>query len=724
MSGSMPEDVRNEIDGTVHGNAVQARDVYGNIIFYAGDEARTARAREFEDQFRRGLLHFLDHIELWGVDELPWELRNYRLSTAYMNLSLQETGEGTALNGSGLRVEDAVTGRRRLLLEGHAGSGKTTALRHLAIRGLRGELLREGDDSPAMVPFLIKMRRCHDEEKRLRLPQVEEFVAAVAYTIADGKPERWVADLLRHGRGMIFLDGIDEISDKDRPAVLKWLEKLLAYYPDASYVLTSRPAAVNEAWRERLRAHGFVTARLEPMTPAQVDGFIDRWHLAVAEGAHTYHPDQVRESGQLLKGELAARRDLARLARSPLMCAILSAQHLRGNELGGSRSKLFRRSTLVDFLIERRDVQRSIRQRSDWHRLLAPLAHWLVMEGEDTLPWKTAVKLIDRVTRGDHHQADYLLQLMMEQTGLLELVDGVRIGFRFPGFQDHLAAQEFLDQMHHRHLVSHAHLPAYQEVVIMAVEQEAERDSWHVLSGLVNRAGRSRDNRRRLWLLAAACVADLAPDRCPELTDRIRHTVQEFLPPRDLAEADEIAEAGDFVLDLLADAARSGSVTNATAPAVIRTATLIDADQAIPLIRRFRHADDPGIQRELAAGWCRGREYERYAREVLGDAALGSTWLDLPHVSALPTLRLITGLRNLRLPREADSDTLKALVELGGLPERLEAISLADTAVTDLTPLTRLPRLRRLDLSNTPITDLRPLAKLPGLEVHPIQITR
>ncbi|WP_326828532.1 NACHT domain-containing protein [Streptosporangium sp. NBC_01810] len=656
------------------------------------------------------------------MDELPWELRNYRLSSAYMNLSLQKTREGPALNGSGLRVEDVVTGRRRLLLEGHAGSGKTTALRHLAIRGLHGELLREGDESPALVPFLIKMRGCHDGEKRLRLPQVEEFVAAVADTIAGSKPDRWVADLLEHGRGMVFLDGIDEISDKDRPAVLEWLKQLLAYYPTASYVLTSRPAAINEAWREQLRANDFVTARLEPMTPTQVDGFIDRWHLAVAEGAHTYSPGQVWESGQRLKGELAARRDLARLARSPLMCAILSAQHLRGNELCDSRSKIFRRSALVDFLVERRDVGRSIRKRSDWHRLLAPLAHWLVVEGEDTLPRRTAVRLIDRVTHEGALSAGHTLQLMMEQTGLLELVDGERVGFRFPGFQDYLAAQEFLDQMHHGHLVSHAHLPAYQEVVIMAVEQEAERDSWRVLSRLVDRARRSRSNHRRLWLLAAACIADLPPDGCPELADQIRSTVREFLPPRDLGEADELAEAGDFVLDLLTDVAWSGSVTNAMAPAVIRTAALIDADQAVPLLSRFRYVDDPGIQRELAAGWCRVRGYERYAREVLGDAALDTTWLDLPHVSALPTLRLITGLRNLRLPREADSDTLKALVELDGLPDRLEAISLADTAVTDLTPLARLPRLRWLDLSNTPVADLSPLTKLPGVKVRPARL--
>lgn len=158
------------------------------------------------------------------------------------------------------------------------------------------------------------------------------------------------------------------------------------------------------------------------------------------------------------------------------------------------------------------------------------------------------------------------------------------------------------------------------------------------------------------------------------------------------------------------------------APAVIRTAALIDADQAVPLLSRFRYVDDPGIQRELAAGWCRVRGYERYAREVLGDAALDTTWLDLPHVSALPTLRLITGLRNLRLPREADSDTLKALVELDGLPDRLEAISLADTAVTDLTPLARLPRLRWLDLSNTPVADLSPLTKLPGVKVRPARL--
>ena len=97
MSGPESEGVHNEIGGTVHGDVVQARDVFGNIIFYA-DEARTARAREFEAQFRHGVLQLLDRIQLWGVDELPWHLRNYRLSTAYMNLSLEVTGEKPLLS--------------------------------------------------------------------------------------------------------------------------------------------------------------------------------------------------------------------------------------------------------------------------------------------------------------------------------------------------------------------------------------------------------------------------------------------------------------------------------------------------------------------------------------------------------------------------------------------------------------------------------------------------
>ena len=47
----------------------------------------------------------------------------------------------------------------------------------------------------------------------------------------------------------------------------------------------------------------------------------------------------------------------------------------------------------------------------------------------------------------------------------------------------------------------------------------------------------------------------------------------------------------------------------------------------------------------------------------------------------------------------------------------LEKLNANDTAVTDLSPLAHLPKLRELSLSGTKVTDVSPLAKIPTLEM-------
>ena len=159
-----------------------------------------------------------------------------------------------------------------------------------------------------------------------------------------------MSGLLRKGRAIILIDGMDEIREAHRPDVISWLELLTQYYPEAFYVATSRPAAVREQWRNKLRTLGFVTAQLEPMTRTQVDDFIDRWYRA-ATGSESRAME--------FKLRLASRPDLQILATTPLLCAVMCAIYLEIGHLPRKRTELYKMA--LRLLLERRDVQRSIR---------------------------------------------------------------------------------------------------------------------------------------------------------------------------------------------------------------------------------------------------------------------------------------------------------------------------------------------------------------------------
>lgn len=708
MSGSEPGSVYNSVGGPNRNNVIQTGHVYGTVIVYAGDAERTRQAQHFEKLFRQGLLRELDEIELFGLDA-DWRYRRYALTSAYVDLLLQQSLDGAGGRGSGLRFEDVVRDHRRILLEGDAGSGKSTALRYLAVRALRGELHRAGEEDTAIVPFLIKLRRLFTEDGRFREPEVEDFVRLIARPIHRSKPEGWVTGLMEAGRAMVFLDGIDEVPARHRAAVYRWLDKsLFGYFPRSSYVITSRPAAIPERKREELRSRGFVTACLEPMTPAQVNIFIDRWHEEMRGYAHDAAAEELKE-------QLDRRRDLARLARTPLMCAVMCALNAHMGTLPEGRVKLYGQA--LDLLVDRRDVDRRIRlfERGSWGNGsgywrdgFGELAKWLTLEDVEGVPPRIAGKLM--FARKD--DAAERLQILVEQVGVFRVSQDGSIGFRHPGFRDLLAAERFVETGHYQHLVQNAHLPGYQSVLIMAVAMAGEE----LLGLLVQRAEQERPPlRRTLWLLAAACLAETEEIGEP-LARRIRAATASYLPPKDLSESEELARAGDFVLDLLSDPDRVRSLTETQIPAVIRTAVLIDADEAVPLLRRFRSEPSRAVQAELVAGWRRSKQPAWYASEILRDAPLGDVWVEPPDAGSLPLIEELPALRALRLPRSSGTAELRGLVSNELIRARLEMLDLADTRVDDLTPLTELPGLRLVDISNVPASH-EALADLPSLTI-------
>src|SRR5947199_110459 len=63
-----------------------------------------------------------------------------------------------------------------------------------------------------------------------------------------GTPSSWVSGLLRSGRAMVLVDGVDELLLDRREEVEKWRANLGRAYPNARYVVTTRPSAVPDDW--------------------------------------------------------------------------------------------------------------------------------------------------------------------------------------------------------------------------------------------------------------------------------------------------------------------------------------------------------------------------------------------------------------------------------------------------------------------------------------------
>jgi hypothetical protein len=692
--------------------------------------ARLAEPPDDGDRFREDYVRHVivqaDKMQLFGM-RLPAAEQTYALSTAYVTLSVNWDHQPDGRGSDDLRHRQTAAAfeyllgqNERVLIEGPAGAGKTTLLRRLALHAGRGDLPSQAAAWRHRIPFLLRLRDFRGHDGELQPPAIEEFVGVAVPLLAGAQPAGWVGSALRDGKAVVLLDGVDELPQLYRPAILEWLEKLVELYPLNHYVVTSRPRVVGDDWHERLRRRGFAAARLEPMTPGQVDDFIDRWHSTVLpDSTDDERGSQLAES---LKNALSARHDLSRLATNPLLCAMLCALNRNSNQyLPSGRIALY--DDVLTMLLERRDEEQRIStgplrlSRRQAQPLLSRMAIWMTINGERVISRDTALGIVEDVVprfQGFGHidpcdLPALVLDHLFERSGLLQAPALDQLEFLHPSLQDYLAAGEVFRQNHIPHLLRNAHDPLYHDVIIMAVaqaEDDPERQS-ELLNGLVERATALRHHSRRLWLLAAACVADTEMVD-PELRGLIQAETARLLPPDDLDEADSVAGAGEFVLDLLADVADRPDLSSRQIAGIVRVAGQIGGEPSFALIRRFRRHSANEVQAEIIRAWTLTGDPGRYATEILADSAI--THLDLPEGRLSPLLPRLERLRSLgiRIP-EVDWGAIATMTGL-------RTLRLYDPrGIVDWAAVAGMPGLRVLDLSVASRVDWSAVAAMTGL---------
>lgn len=125
------------------------------------------------------------------------------------------------------------------------------------------------------MPFFIPLRRYAVEG----LPSPEKFPATVGKHIIDEMPKGWVHGHLRSGRGLMLIDGLDELQEgTPRTEALGWLQELVETFPLCTYILTSRPGAVEGGLALPPR---FTSLELRPMTLVKIRRFVENWHDAM-----------------------------------------------------------------------------------------------------------------------------------------------------------------------------------------------------------------------------------------------------------------------------------------------------------------------------------------------------------------------------------------------------------------------------------------------------------
>ncbi|MGW0530882.1 NACHT domain-containing protein [Streptomyces sp. NPDC003032] len=623
----------------------------------------------FEERYSHYIAAKHGKLSIFGLDlsEAP---ESWRLDVAY--LSLDVTGDAVNAAPSLVSADHVLAGRTRVLLRGVAGSGKTTLAQWLAVSTAKKSLDEHLLYLYGLVPFVLPLRTL--TRSGTPLPTPDAFLTAVDCPIAGIQPTGWIDRVLQAGRGLILIDGIDEIPEDGRNDARRWLQELLSAYPDNRWLVTSRPSAVRDRW---LIDDDFAELDLAPMNRDNVGEFIRRWHRAAGIS------DQYAK--ELLR-MVRAKQDLSRLASNPLMCGLICALHQdRRGYLPEGRKEIY--DAALSMLLFRRDRERGVYKSGPFHiseaehiQLIQKLAYWMIRNGRSEMNRTDAVELLGQVLPAmpkvaEQGTPEEVYQHLLVRSGLLREPSSDSMDFVHRTFQDYLGAKAAVEGLDFDFLIANAHSDQWEDVIRMAVAHARPTERTYLLTGLIRREDTSRQGLNRLHLLAAACL-----EHATELDPAVRVEVQEraaaLIPPRSAEQARALAAIGPVVLDLLPpprelpprprpadhfdsdeekrrakeEAAAYQAVADEAYYTVL-TATPIASYAAIDVLAQYHDHPDLRVRSELAQAWSR-YDTDLYGEDVIARLAEDDLYFPVTNLPELRALRRFGGRSRIKLAGE------------------------------------------------------------------------
>ncbi|MFF3677416.1 NACHT domain-containing protein [Streptomyces sp. NPDC002120] len=473
----------------------------------------------FEARYRDYVTRRHEQMTIYGVDVGYERHSRWSLDLAYMSLEVAGTEPPSATE----RVEQALSGRQRTVIQGTPGSGKTTLLQWLAVNAARGTLPSLLGHLNGSVPFLVSLRSL---ARHAILPGPDELLTAIDCPLSGTEPKGWASRVFDRGRALVLVDGVDEMPAAQQGRLQGWLEALLAAHPHGCYVVTTRALTVPEDW---LNSVGFRHLTLQQMRGNEVAVSISLWHAAARLDADEQERRVLDELERTLQETVRRDPNLAALATTPLLCALICVLHRdRRGLLPTSMMSLY--AAALSMLLGRRDAERYITDgivitESESMQLLQTMAIWLIRNGQSDTHTARAEQLLDRVLPAmprvsEQGGTERILQHLLIRSGLLREPAAGRVQFIHRTFQDYLGARAAVEDDALNELVGMAHQEEWENVVRMATGHARPRERGELLSSLVHRGDKEEHHREQLHRLAASCL-EYAPELAPEVRDII-----------------------------------------------------------------------------------------------------------------------------------------------------------------------------------------------------------
>jgi tetratricopeptide (TPR) repeat protein/energy-coupling factor transporter ATP-binding protein EcfA2 len=458
---------------------------------------------EAESEVERELLKLYRQLEKRGDREKLAKLRevgNSLLREARSSL-FDVPGLRLGLRAS-IAIEETLQETKRLVVLGDPGAGKTTVLKYLAVICAEGRAPKElgltaGTDGGSPLPIFVPLREfaaeCAQREYGRGASRPYSLLDHL-YTCARERlllnlPPGFFEEALDEGRGLVCLDGLDEVwAVGQRQSVRDAVKALAARYPRSRYLVTSRIVGYEEAPLDR---RDFVHHTILPFEDDDIRQFVRKWYEA-----RERDPVQRKQKVNDLIATVEREPRIKSLATNPLLLTIIALVHRIEAELPHERVKLYDKcvTALVETWEEVKGLSLEEKQRPFYRyrrRLLERLAYELHTRAEEPGQLQTVKEgdlelLLSRFLMenrrlgfaddpdGARDEARAFIHLARGRTGLLVERGEGAFGFPHLTFQEYLAACDIENRCIHRgvkaiweEIEDHLHDPHWREVILL-----------------------------------------------------------------------------------------------------------------------------------------------------------------------------------------------------------------------------------------------------------------
>ncbi|WP_035991251.1 NACHT domain-containing protein [Leptolyngbya sp. KIOST-1] len=236
---------------------------------------------------------------------------------------------------------EAVERYNQLMILGKPGAGKTTFMKRLAI------LCNQGEFQPERVPIFVTLKEYAEAEGKPTLQiHIQRQWNACGVEAVDA-----LSAVLRSGKALVLLDGLDEVNETDHGRVLQDIKTFAHHFRNCQCVITCRIAAKEYTFEQ------FTEVEVADFDQKQIAEFSTKWFAV----------KQDPKKAETFIQRLEINEPIQELATNPLLLTLLCLVFGEAADFPANRAELYKEG--LDVLLKKWDGKRNIERDQVYKKL-------------------------------------------------------------------------------------------------------------------------------------------------------------------------------------------------------------------------------------------------------------------------------------------------------------------------------------------------------------------